>query len=302
MDKKEKKVIEQVVSLLQEMLEEEVVEAPAKTAKKPAGKAKKAEKEPEPEEEDVVIELDGEEYNLTEMTVKKIKKLADEKFEIEFDSDDKDQIIADFVEFLEDLESGEGENEEENETDPEEEESAEDIAEKYGLNDLSTDELKEILEAADLSTKGKKESLVARIVETIVDGEIELEVEGEDEIQDGEEEERDPEVVKAEEKVEKQIRKRITDGKLKQSEIKAFLKDYYDGDAKCSDCSKCSKNEQIDCYINIQKALVDDDAAVHTMEEPYVRDGENYCCGKPLEELDNKNLYCEVCGTEFEQE
>lgn len=259
--------------------------------------------------EDTIV-VNGKEYNLTKMTVKEIKKLAKDEFGIGFDSSKKEVIIKDFVEYLGSLEVEVeyDEIEVEDEIDTEDEEIS--IAEKYGLDELSVEELKEILEEAELSTKGKKQTLIDRIVDAIVDGDLELsdddsEVEIDDsEIDDSEieDDDRDEEVVKAEEAVEKKLNKQFKEGKLKITQIKKFLKKYYDGNDDCSDCSKCSKEEQLKCYIDIHKSLVDDDAVCNNFEEPYVRNEQNYCCGVPLDELSKGTLYCTICGTEYEED
>ncbi len=262
--------------------------------------------------EDIIV-VNGKEYNLTKMTVKEIKKLANDEFGIGFDSSKKEAIIKDFVEYLGSLEDA---SEIEIEVDAEEEEIS--IAEKYGLDELSVEELKEILEEAELSIKGKKQTLIDRIVEAIIDGDLELsdEEDSEIEIDDSEiddseieiddseivEDDRDEEVVKAEEAVEKKLNKQFKEGKLKIAQIKKFLKKYYDGNDDCSDCSKCSKEEQLKCYIDIHKNLVDDDAVYNNFEEPYVRNEQNYCCGVPLDEMDKGTLYCTICGTEYEED
>lgn len=290
MEKKEKQVIENVIEMLQGLLEEEVVDK--KAPKKNAGK--KAQKEEEVEE-DIIFEFDGEEINLSKMTAKKLAKFAKDNFDVEFDSDDKDAMLADFVEYLNSLEE-EGEEVEEEADENEEEEDPE---EKYGLTDLSDDELKDILKEADLSTKGKRQALIDRIVEAIGEGAISVEEEEEGEEEEIQDDDRDPAIIKAEEKVEKDVRARITSGKLKMPKIKETLKLYYDGDAECSDCSGCSKEDQIACYVKIQQNFVDDDGAVHSAEEPYVRDGENWCCGRQLSEMDQDGFYCEICSAEY---
>lgn len=261
--------------------------------------------EDEPVSEDIII-VNGKEYNLTKMTVKEIKKLAKDEFGIGFDSSKKEAIISDFVEYLGSLEDA---SEIEIEVDTEDEEIS--IAEMYGLDELSVEELEEILEEAELSTKGKKQTLIDRIVEALVNGDLELSDEGDSEVEiddseidevEIEDDDRDEEVVKAEEAVEKKLNKQFKEGKLKIAQIKKFLKKYYDGNDDCSDCSKCSKEEQLKCYIDIHKNLVDDDAVCNNFEEPYVRNEQNYCCGVPLDEMDKGTLYCTICGTEYEED
>ena len=61
------------------------------------------------------------------------------------------------------------------------EEDDEDIAEMYGLNEMSLEELAEICAEHGLSTKGKRQALIDRIVRAIEDGTIEVEDEEEGE-------------------------------------------------------------------------------------------------------------------------
>lgn len=62
----------------------------------------------------------------------------------------------------------------------------------------------------------------------------------------------------------------------------------------------CKSDCQLDCYIEIHQALVDDEGNVSEFKTPYVRDGQDHCCGLPMQTLDNHNVYCTVCGEEYE--
>lgn len=56
-------------------------------------------------------------------------------------------------------------------------------------------------------------------------------------------------------------------------------------------------------YIELNKALVDDDGEVHQVSDPYEINGEPMCCGHKLKySSKNKTYICEVCGTEYEAE
>ena len=132
----------------------------------------------------------------------------------------------------------------------------------------------------------------------------------EEEVEEEEDENLAPEVdfevsearAKAEAEIEKDIKSKLFNKKLKVSSIKNFLKDYYDGDADCSDCKGCSEDETIDCYIEIQKSLVDDEGDVMKPEEGYYRNGVLYCCGKEcVQDPDDESLvYCEICTSQYE--
>lgn len=217
----------------------------------------------------------------------------------------------------EDEEEGEDETVEATEEETEDEEDEEDervkIVEEYGLEEYTVEELADICDEYELSTKGKKQALIDRIVKGIMDGTIELE--DEDEEEDEEEEapveekaplekvnlHDNPQSAKKEAEVEADIRDKYEKGKLKDNEIKKFLDKYNEGDPECAGCKGCSKEDMLECYIDIHKALVDDDGYLNEFEEPYVRDGEYFCCGRELKELENGNLYCQVCGNEYEE-
>lgn len=205
------------------------------------------------------------------------------------------------------------EQEEDEEEEDEEEDEEASIAEKYGLNERTVEELADICADFGLSTKGKKQALIDRIVKGIMDGTIEFEDEDEEEVEEEEvqevQEEKAPlkkvsesensKVLKKEAEIEADIRDKYEKGKLKDTTIKKFLDKYNEGDPECAGCNGCSKEDMLDCYIDIHKALVDDDGDVNEFEEPYVRHGEYFCCGKEIKELDNGNLYCSVCGQEY---
>jgi len=241
-----------------------------------------------------------------------------------------EELVKDLDKLVEALEAlgyydeedeGEGEDETveapeevEEETGDEEDERVK-IVEEYGLDEYTVEELADICAEFELSTKGKKQALIDRIVKGIMDGTIEFEDEEEAEEEEVQEEEiqeekaplkkvaesGNPEVTKKEAEIEADIRDKYEKGKLKDNAIKKFLDKYNEGDPECAGCKGCSKEDMLECYIDIHKALVDDDGDVNEFEEPYVRHGEYFCCGREIIELENGNLYCSVCGQEYEE-
>ena len=216
----------------------------------------------------------------------------------------------------EDEEEGEDEIVEatEEETGDEEDERVK-IVEEYGLDEYTVEELADICAEFELSTKGKKQALIDRIVKGIMDGTIEFEDEEEAEEEEVQEEEiqeekaplkkvaesGNPEVTKKEAEIEADIRDKYEKGKLKDNAIKKFLDKYNEGDPECAGCKGCSKEDMLECYIDIHKALVDDDGDLNEFEEPYIRDGEYFCCGREIKEIENGDLYCQICGTEYQE-
>lgn len=191
-----------------------------------------------------------------------------------------------------------------------EEEAEEELTpeQEYGLDDWTNEEIADLLTQHSLSTKGKRQALVDRVIKAIEDGTIELygdDEEAEEEVEESDEEEvfePSPERLKAEAKIASDIEAKHKSGKLRDSVIKKFLNQYYEGDENCADCKGCSKEEILACYIEINKSFVDDEGVVHSNEEPYIRDNAYYCCGKETSETEEGNLCCEVCGNEYEAE
>ena len=99
--------------------------------------------------------------------------------------------------------------------------------------------------------------------------------------------------------IKKDIVARYQSGKLKDSHIKKFLKNYYDGNPVNECPTGCNSTCMLDCYIEIHQALVSDYGEKLNFKEPYIRDGERFCCGMELQKLTNGNRYCEVCGAEY---
>lgn len=215
-----------------------------------------------------------------------------------------------------------------------EENSIETIIAEYELLDMEIADLKEYLDSYKITYnkyKKTKQYFAETVAENILNGTIpseedepaeeqetttsvveEVAEEATEEVIDesqtveevAEEEATDipAERLETEQAVEAKIRADFESKKLKPSGIKTFLKKYYNGDPDCADCKGCSQDETLDCYIEIQTSLVDDEGTQNDMSNPYVRNDENYCCGKPLvEHPDDENiLVCEICGVNYE--
>jgi hypothetical protein len=188
---------------------------------------------------------------------------------------------------------------------------AEVIAENIISGVIPTEEEEEATDEqeADAGDNGAEDTGVESSVGETEGGDTGVEEVEAEEIAEEEEEETEealtdiPEArAKAEATLEATIRDDFKNKKLKPTAMKAFLKKYYDGDPDCSDCKGCSSEEHLDCYLDIQKALVDDEGEVNEMSNPYIRNDENYCCGKALvQHPDDANVFvCEVCGETYE--
>ena len=325
---KKQELIEKILNALGESLEEtEEAEITSKIKLVDASTEEVAEEEDEDEEEDdeddevEYSEEEAEEFKefLSELEMDELKSIAKEAG---FKVSDKtvkvklvEKLLIDLDLLVKCLESlGYYDDEEAieeimNDT----ENDKQKIVAKYNLEEYTVEELADICTEFDLSTKGKKQTLIDRIVKGVLEGTIEFEddddeeenteVEEVEEVEDADDDEEveiDPKVLAKEEEVEANIRAKYKSKKLKDSEIKKFLDKYTDGDPDCAGCKDCSKEDLLNCYIEIHRNLVDDEGNVSELEEPYIRNDEYYCCGVELsEDLDNDTMFCKICGQEY---
>ena len=263
------------------------------------------------------------EENVEEVVEEVIETPEVEEVEVEVEDDDvEDEVL------IEDEDDAEEEYEEE-EADEDDEEPSELELLKAELEDYSLEELKEVLESVELSTKGKKQALISRIIQAVEDGiiaygddEEEIEVEDdldelvtdEDEIEveevtdeeesddeeDYEDEEEEEELTvreQAQAEIEERILEDYENGDLTDKQITKFLNEYSNGTFKT-----VNKKRSLNKYIEIMTELVDEDGDVVELGEPYyVGDDVAFCCGAELKEVDG-DFYCEICGNEYEGE
>lgn len=187
------------------------------------------------------------------------------------------------------------------------------------LEGYTDEELADILSDIGISPKGRRQALLAKIVQAIEDGKLEWE----DEESDGEVQEQalnermsnresEPEVAQEDfeedDFVGTEARKQacwdecdhletsFEKGEISHKEVIKYLKDYYNG-------KYVSQGEDADIeeYIAIQCDLIDDEGEKHEMSDPYYIGDDVFCCGAKLKEL-NGDLYCEHCGVTYENE
>ena len=176
-------------------------------------------------------------------------------------------------------------------------------------NEMSDDDIREVLKDAGLSDKGKHEALIDKLVSAIDDGIIQLEDEEDDEpapaeVEAEEEEESNepaitPERAKGIEKLMEEVDEQFKDGSLTASDIREFLDQF--GDVTIP--KKASADKLLELYKENVSMLVDDEGNV-CEEGAYFINGIPYCCGRPLNVADDNTATCSVCGEtyEFEEE
>lgn len=231
------------------------------------------------------------------------------------------------------------EEEEEEVDDADDEEEDNDI--KAQLEDMTLEELADILSEAGLSTKGKKEALITRVLKGIEDGVIEYadddedeevaeddedddseeEVEEEDEededdseVDDEEDEEEEydindtsnPDMTSARKKAIIALRKEM-DANLKKKKSSALKEmiNYLTSDIGISkaEIKKCDDSEIKELYFNSVASFINDEGDEVDPETPYELNGLPACCGNVLEYNEETESYvCPICGAEYEAE
>ena len=176
-------------------------------------------------------------------------------------------------------------------------------------NEMSDDDIREVLRDAGLSDKGKHEALIDKLVSAIDDGIIQLEDEEDDEpapaeVEAEEEEESNEPAITSErakgiEKLMEEVDEQFKDGSLTAEDIREFLDQF--GDVTVP--KKASADKLLELYKENVSMLVDDEGNV-CEEGAYFINGIPYCCGRPLNVADDNTATCSVCGEtyEFEEE
>lgn len=213
------------------------------------------------------------------------------------------------------VKKSEPEEEDEIEDDTDEEEV--DLVELQVLDateDMEDDEIREYLEDVGISSKGKRQSLIAKLVQAVKDGKINFDDadsdESEDEDTDTEDTEEDTDVEDITETMTKKRKKAylefcdetrasVEDGEITREDLIEFLNDFNGTKDKMK---KVSTNDLVEQYLMISANLINDDGNV-VEEGAYTINDEPYCCGKPLKYDEDENKFiCEVCGEEYEGE
>ena len=175
-------------------------------------------------------------------------------------------------------------------------------------NEMSDDDIREVLKDAGLSDKGKHEALIDKLVSAIDDGIIQLEDEEDDEpapaeVEAEEEESNEPAITperaKGIEKLMEEVDEQFKDGSLTASDIREFLDQF--GDVTIP--KKASADKLLELYKENVSMLVDDEGNV-CEEGAYFINNVPYCCGRTLNVADDNTATCPVCGEtyEFEEE
>lgn len=224
----------------------------------------------------------------------------------------------------------EEEESEENDSESEEEDTTivrnteKEVERAIKEQELTDDDLRDILKDLGLSTKGGHEVLVSKLADAVDAGELSLDdddeveeetdeaedeaEETESEKEDVEDEEEDTEEDDEEAEITAERKQAVDDftaetteafenEELSVEDMRDFIKDFGEKISK-----KASDKEVLDKYIECASMLIDDEG--NTVEEgAYMLNGVPFCCGHALEISDDETSgKCSICGEEYEFE
>lgn len=213
------------------------------------------------------------------------------------------------------VEEPEDNEEPEEPEDDEEEQTTQELVEE-AVADMSDEELREILEDAELSTKGKRSALISRIVTAVDEGVIAL---GDDEAEESEgeaEESADEEAgdditadmtaerKEAYEALCEETEESFNDGEITRDDLIDFLAEF---NGITSKKAKTQYKDTEDAellaeYLKAMSLLVSDEGEV-VEEGAYTINEVPYCCGHELTYDEESETYkCEICGAEYDAE
>jgi len=216
------------------------------------------------------------------------------------------------------------ESEEEDDDSEDENTTIKEVESAIKEQELTDDDLRDILKDLGLSTKGGHEVLVSKLADAVDAGELSLD---DDEVEDeAEETESEEEDVTDDENAEEDAEESDNEENNEENEITAerkqaiddftaetteafeneeisvedmrdFIKDFGEKISK-----KASDEEVLAKYIECASMLIDDEG--NTVEEgAYMLNGVPFCCGHALEiSEDETSGKCHICGEEYEFE
>lgn len=257
----------------------------------------------------------------------------------EDDSDEEEETVKKPTAKKGSKKSAPVEDDDEDDTDDDDEEDGDDDDDDDGddvqsaveaaTEDMSLEELAEFCEENGLSSKGKRQALIARIVKAVEAGDIELSDDDEDEDEDEDEEDEKPskkssgkktskkqeeeeeddedddeegeptkERLAALKSYKKDVTAQFKKGELERDDLIEFLCDFHDKDKKAY--KKMSDADVLAAYIEASSNLINDEGDI-VEEGAYTVNGVPFCCGRPLTyNEDDEQYVCEHCGGEYE--
>ena len=187
------------------------------------------------------------------------------------------------------------------------------------VEDMTNEEIADILADVGVVAKGKRQALISAVIKAVRDGKIDLdddESEDEDEeveapvAEESEDDEFDvndpenPDMTKERKTAlvahESETRDGFESGEITRKDMIEWLNEYH---GTKDTMKKKSDDEILEEYIYCSSLLIDDEGEMPEEEGAYTVNGIPYCCGHELKyNEDNETYICETCGAEYEAE
>lgn len=183
------------------------------------------------------------------------------------------------------------------------------------LEEMTDEEIKDLLVENGIKAKGKRQALIDAVIRGVKEGKIEFADEDEEaeesEETEAEVEETETEEVEAEEMTEErakgineyrsQVEEALSAGEMTKADLISYIEAFKGEPDKT--LAKKSEKALVDMYMECAENFIDDEGDMHDSEEPYMINGEPFCCGSPLNYNEKEKVYvCEHCGGEYEAE
>lgn len=177
--------------------------------------------------------------------------------------------------------------------------------------DMEDDEIRELLDSVDISSRGKRQALISKLITAVEEGIISLDEE--DDTDSDEDIDNDDTPDKSADVTEGMTKKRrkaydelceetttaFENGEITREDLIEFINDFNGTSDKMK---KVSDEDLIAKYLELSANLVSDDGEIIEEGAYYIND-EPYCCGHPLTYDKKKKVYkCEVCGETYDAE
>ena len=194
------------------------------------------------------------------------------------------------------------------EPEPDEDEEDEDIDPieakvKEATDDMSDSEIRELLNDIGVSSKGKRQALISKLVDAVNEGLLDL---GDDE-DDSPDEVKSADITEGMTKERKKAYEELCDetseafenGEITREDLIEFINSFNGTNDKFK--GKSDESLIVE-YMELSALLIDDEGNI-VEEGAYTINDEPYCCGHPLKyDEDDEKFICECCGSEYEAE
>ena len=236
--------------------------------------------------------------------------------------DEEDEETSEVEETEDDSDTEDDDSDDEDDSDDaddsEEEETEEERIVRQvneAVEDMSNEEIMDVLTDAGIKAKGKRQALIDAVVKAVLNGDLSLGDDDDDDDDDSDDsededggEEFDPNDTsnpdmtkkrrKAIEEFVEDTRNDFKSKSLTRKEIVEWLNEFY---GTKDTMKKKSDDELLEEYIHCSCLLIDDDGEMPEEEGAYLVNDVPYCCGRPLKLVDNTYV-CEFCGGEYDAE